>query len=248
VAGEGWEHGDVHDAGELASPAPDLARLDAEEVGQLIAPLLGQDLSVDEDQGGGSAFGDDGAGHDGLAGSGWRDQYAIVVREHGAHGGGLVRLEGRGELDVDLVTGVTDVRQGEANSGSFDDDRDRVPKAAGGGREAAILDIAQDLLLRELHDNGALDALVFKGGTALRKLYAGNQGRFSLDLDFSLATPTDPDVVVLDLVSAIDGTTIGPFTCGVSERRGKWSLTVTSPYGDDATLSSKLDVSPPDLA
>jgi len=122
-----------------------------------------------------------------------------------------------------------------------------TPKGAGaGGREAAILDIAQDLLLRELHEAGALDAIVFKGGTALRKLYAGNQGRFSLDLDFSLAAPADPETVVLDLVSAIDGVRIGPFAYGVSERRGKWSLTVTSPFGDsDAALSSKLDVSPP---
>lgn len=46
-----------------------------------------------------------------------------------------------------------------------------TPKGAGaGGREAAILDIAQDLLLRQLHETGALDAVVFKGGTALRKL------------------------------------------------------------------------------
>jgi predicted nucleotidyltransferase component of viral defense system len=122
-----------------------------------------------------------------------------------------------------------------------------TPKGAGaGGREAAILDVAQDLLLRKLHETGVLDALVFKGGTALRKLYAGNQGRFSLDLDFSLAVPADPEAVVLDLVSAIDGADIGPFAYGVSERRGKWSLTVTSPFGDgNATLSSKLDVSPP---
>src|SRR5882672_9091844 len=48
-----------------------------------------------------------------------------------------------------------------------------TPRGAGaGGREAAILDIAQDLLLRELHEANALDELVFKGGTALRKLYA----------------------------------------------------------------------------
>lgn len=108
-----------------------------------------------------------------------------------------------------------------------------TPKGAGaGGREAAILDVAQDLLLRDLHDAGALDALVFKGGTALRKLYAGNQGRFSLDLDFSLATPTDVQTAVLDLVSSIDGTSIGPFTYGVSERRGKWSVTVTSPFNE----------------
>lgn len=122
-----------------------------------------------------------------------------------------------------------------------------TPKGAGaGGREAAILDIAQDLLLRDLHEAGALNTLVFKGGTALRKLYAGNQGRFSLDLDFSLAAPADPDAAVLNLVSTVDGTRIGPFTYGVSERRGKWSLTVTSSFADaDTTLSSKLDISPP---
>jgi predicted nucleotidyltransferase component of viral defense system len=122
-----------------------------------------------------------------------------------------------------------------------------TPRGAGaGGREAAILDIAQDLLLRELHDSGALETFVFKGGTALRKLYAGNQGRFSLDLDFSLALPADLDTTVLDLIDAINDMKIGPFTYGVTERRGKWSVTVVSPFNDgEASLSSKLDVSPP---
>jgi predicted nucleotidyltransferase component of viral defense system len=123
-----------------------------------------------------------------------------------------------------------------------------TPRGAGsGGRDAAIIDIAQDLLLRDLHTRGALAAIVFKGGTALRKLYAGNNGRFSLDLDFSLVSADDdPDAVVLELIDHIDGTSIGPFTYGVSERRGKWSLTVTSPYSSaEPTLSSKLDVSPP---
>jgi hypothetical protein len=36
-----------------------------------------------------------------------------------------------------------------------------------------------------LHEQGLLDDLVFKGGTALRKLYAGNQGRFSLSTSTS---------------------------------------------------------------
>lgn len=123
-----------------------------------------------------------------------------------------------------------------------------TPKGAGaGGRDAAVIDIAQDLLLRDLNSRGALDAVVFKGGTALRKLYAGNQGRFSLDLDFSLADMgADPDTVVLELVSQIEGTRIGPFSYGVTERRGKWSLTIASPFGtDDTALASKLDVSPP---
>jgi predicted nucleotidyltransferase component of viral defense system len=58
----------------------------------------------------------------------------------------------------------------------------KAPRAADTqGRDAALVDIAQDLLLRDLHEHGLLDDLAFKGGTALRKLYAGNQGRFSLD-------------------------------------------------------------------
>jgi predicted nucleotidyltransferase component of viral defense system len=115
------------------------------------------------------------------------------------------------------------------------------------GRDAAVIDIAQDLLLRELHLRGVLDRLVFKGGTSLRKLYAGNQGRFSLDLDFSVASPADdPDAVVLDLVSEIDGMSLGPFAYGVKERRGKWWLTIGSEFASvGSALSSKLDVSPP---
>lgn len=125
--------------------------------------------------------------------------------------------------------------------------RHTPPGAGVDGRDAAVIDIAQDLLLRDLHTRGALDTLVFKGGTSLRKLYAGNHGRFSLDLDFSLVDPAaDPDTIVLELVSHIDGTSVGPITYGITERRGKWWLTITSPFTNpDSTLSSKLDVSPP---
>lgn len=123
-----------------------------------------------------------------------------------------------------------------------------TPKGAGaGGRDAAILDVAQDLLLRELHERKALRSLVFKGGTALRKLYAGGQGRFSVDLDFSLAyVDANTDEILLDLVDHIDGITIGPFEYGADERRGKWSLMVKSPFAIDASpLQSKIDISPP---
>lgn len=125
--------------------------------------------------------------------------------------------------------------------------RHTPPGAGVDGRRAAVIDIAQDLLLRELHQGGVLDALVFKGGTSLRKLYAGNQGRFSLDLDFGVADPAaDPDTVVLDLVDEIDGLHIGPFAYGVTERRGKWWLTIDSDLSNEESgLASKLDVSPP---
>jgi predicted nucleotidyltransferase component of viral defense system len=56
--------------------------------------------------------------------------------------------------------------------------RHTPPGAGAQGREAAIVDIGQDLLLRELDCGGVLDRLAFKGGTALRKLFAGPAGRF----------------------------------------------------------------------
>ena len=54
------------------------------------------------------------------------------------------------------------------------------------GREAAIIDIAQDFLLSHLEECGKMEHVCLKGGTAIRKLYAGKEGRFSLDLDFSI--------------------------------------------------------------
>ena len=38
-------------------------------------------------------------------------------------------------------------------------------------------------LLQLLAERGILDKLAFKGGTCLRKMFLGTQGRFSTDLD-----------------------------------------------------------------
>jgi predicted nucleotidyltransferase component of viral defense system len=121
-----------------------------------------------------------------------------------------------------------------------------TPRGAGAqGQDAAIVDIAQDLLLRDLHARGTLDPLAFKGGTAIRKLYAGNAGRFSLDLDFSSITiGEDPDDALTGLIAAMDGLQIEPFRYSVTERRGKWSLNFEHPFGGSA-LHSKLDLNPP---
>jgi predicted nucleotidyltransferase component of viral defense system len=102
------------------------------------------------------------------------------------------------------------------------------------------------LLLRHLFEKGKLDNIAFKGGTALRKLYAGTSGRFSLDLDFSIVRIGDgPDEILMDLIAAIEGMRIGPFQYGIAERRGKWSITYEYDYGVEIALSSKLDISPP---
>lgn len=115
------------------------------------------------------------------------------------------------------------------------------------GLEAAGIDVAQDLLLRHLHDVGLLSELAFKGGTALRKLYAGPLGRFSLDLDFSVAQiGTDAETVLALLADEVDDLTLGPFTYGLAERRGKRILLVrTDLAASTGQLTSKLDVSPP---
>ena len=122
-----------------------------------------------------------------------------------------------------------------------------TPNGAGSqGREAAVIDIAQDLLLNHLQVEGILDSFAIKGGTALRKLYAGKEGRFSLDLDFAKA-PIDGscEAMVERFVEICDGLQLGPFRYGIRERRGKWSVTLESPFGSESSLATKLDFSAP---
>lgn len=123
-----------------------------------------------------------------------------------------------------------------------------APAQSPQGRDAAVIDIAQDLLLRHLSERAILTFVAFKGGTALRKVYAGAAGRFSTDLDFSVATlDDDPAAVVQLLVDEIDGTRLGPFAYGIDEHRDRYTITFQSELGPDPTgpLQSKLDVGPP---
>ncbi len=110
------------------------------------------------------------------------------------------------------------------------------------GREAAIIDIGQDLLLAYLAEAGLMSAVALKGGTAIRKLYAGKEGRFSLDLDFAI---DDADAQLedkaFDFISEIDGLQIGPFSYSVSERRGKWYIGLSSPFNEGDLFKTKLD-------
>lgn len=52
-----------------------------------------------------------------------------------------------------------------------------APAKGGQGLEAALIDIAQDLLLRDLSVRGVIDELAFKGGTALRNGATGSACR-----------------------------------------------------------------------
>jgi predicted nucleotidyltransferase component of viral defense system len=57
-------------------------------------------------------------------------------------------------------------------------------------------------LLQLLSERGILDRLAFKGGTCLRKMFLGTQGRFSTDLDFTGIEDHDHEEVVLDIMAA----------------------------------------------
>lgn len=110
-----------------------------------------------------------------------------------------------------------------------------------GGRDAALLDIAQDHALHQLHEEGLFDrGLVFKGGTALRKFRAGNAGRFSTDLDF--AAPGED--LALAALHALDGVEVDGFSFAIGNigddgRRG--DLRVETPFGSPQ-LGAKVEL------
>lgn len=114
-------------------------------------------------------------------------------------------------------------------------------QGAKGGRDAALLDIAQDHALHLLHHAGLFrQGLVFKGGTALRKLRAGNAGRFSTDLDFAAPGEDLP----LAVLQALDGAELDGFwfaieNLGDDGRRG--DLRVATPFGDPQ-LGAKVEL------
>ena len=57
-------------------------------------------------------------------------------------------------------------------------------------------------MLQLLSERGVLDRLAFKGGTCLRKMFVGSQGRFSTDLDFTGLEEHDHEDVILEMMQA----------------------------------------------
>lgn len=99
-----------------------------------------------------------------------------------------------------------------------------------GGRGSALIDIAQDHLLAHLFDSGVFDlGIALKGGTAIRKLWAGDAGRFSTDLDFAGLDDTSADL----LLEAVDGAVVGQFDFAIEPIDGtlRVRVNITSPFG-----------------
>lgn len=65
-------------------------------------------------------------------------------------------------------------------------------------------EIVLTYVLQLFGEAGLLDKLAFKGGTCLRKMHLGNQGRFSTDLDFTAIVEHEPDDLILEMIIAFE--------------------------------------------
>ncbi len=109
-----------------------------------------------------------------------------------------------------------------------------------GGRGPALIDIAQDHLLFRLADRGLFDlGISLKGGTAIRKLWAGSAGGFSTDLDFAGLD----DAAAERVLEAIDGAQVGPFGFTTRPIDGtlRVAVLITSPFGSPE-VPARLDL------
>jgi len=105
----------------------------------------------------------------------------------------------------------------------------------------ALLDVAQDYALKFLHDQGIFDlGVVLKGGTSLRKLRAGNAGRFSTDLDFAA-----PDVDTAELLlETLDGAELFDVRFSLADRETlRAKLVVDTPLGQPQ-IPARIEISP----
>lgn len=65
-------------------------------------------------------------------------------------------------------------------------------------------EVVLTFLLQLLSERGILDRMAFKGGTCLRKMFLGTQGRFSTDLDFTGIEGHDHEEVILAMMEAFE--------------------------------------------
>lgn len=93
---------------------------------------------------------------------------------------------------------------------------------------------------------GLFKKIALKGGTAIRKLYSGKQGRFSIDLDFTTTSTSIPiNDIEKEFIEAVDGLEIEDFKYNTSYRRNRYYVGLTSKFSKEEILKTKLDFAAP---
>lgn len=114
----------------------------------------------------------------------------------------------------------------------------------GRGKNEAYLEFAQEHFLDWLRGEHVFEdeAVVFKGGTAIRKFVLGNEGRFSTDLDFAVAEQAYADHILERLRDGIthQGVTFVLDDYDPEARKGTWHAE-TPEHG--RSLPASLDFS-----
>ena len=109
-----------------------------------------------------------------------------------------------------------------------------------GMADAALLDVVQDYALKSLHDAGIFElGVALKGGTALRKLIAGNAGRFSTDLDFAAPDATTGEL----LLDTIDGTELFDIRFRLTDREHLRAKLVSETSIGTPQIPARIEVS-----
>lgn len=115
----------------------------------------------------------------------------------------------------------------------------------GRGRNEAYLEFAQEHFLDWLRQERLFEdeAVVFKGGTAIRKFVLGTEGRFSTDLDFAVADSIYADHILEGLSQGVthQGVTFVLDKYDAGARKGTWHAE-TAEHG--LSLPASLDFSP----
>jgi len=107
-------------------------------------------------------------------------------------------------------------------------------------------EVVLTFLLQLLSERGILDRMAFKGGTCLRKMFIGSNGRFSTDLDFTGIAEHDHEEVVLNMMAVFEqpfhGIQFGIADGEYYETQDGLSWGVNATYAHEWNASGKSEV------
>lgn len=107
-------------------------------------------------------------------------------------------------------------------------------------------EIVLTYVLQLFGEKGILSKLAFKGGTCLRKMFIGSQGRFSTDLDFTAMEEREPEDMIIEIMVAFEepfhGVTFNIDDDGYYETQDGLSWGVNPTYKHDWNTGGESEI------